>query len=287
MSVDYYSTKVEFQGRGAGHNHGVLWVNLDKMEYYFEKEKDKWVDFDSILKEFEPKKKNSSGMKETVKRILQEIVEYNSSIEDDKKLPILEDDINELFTDLLGKKNCQYEISHQEILGKFPLFGISSAFRKCQTLEKLQDHEEKAVKRFANKFTICTLNKAKLEAMTEDPILKQKTAELLDIIEAANIHKHTQTCRKYETICRFGFGKFPIWETLIAKPASTVPKETMERYSKILKDVREVLDNDSIISNILEQYPDRKNETLENYEKNRRDRIIMSACLTKLCLLNC
>ena len=27
MSVQYYSTKVEFQGRGAGHNHGVLWVD--------------------------------------------------------------------------------------------------------------------------------------------------------------------------------------------------------------------------------------------------------------------
>ena len=33
MSVDYYSMKVEFQGRGAAHNHGVLWVNLKKLEY--------------------------------------------------------------------------------------------------------------------------------------------------------------------------------------------------------------------------------------------------------------
>ena len=38
MAVEFYSTKVEFQGRGAGHNHGVLWVNLDKLEYSFQNE---------------------------------------------------------------------------------------------------------------------------------------------------------------------------------------------------------------------------------------------------------
>ena len=32
LSVKYYSTKLEFQGRGAAHNHGVLWVDLKKME---------------------------------------------------------------------------------------------------------------------------------------------------------------------------------------------------------------------------------------------------------------
>ena len=32
MNVDYYSYKVEFQDRGAGHAHGTLWLNLDKIE---------------------------------------------------------------------------------------------------------------------------------------------------------------------------------------------------------------------------------------------------------------
>ena len=32
MNVDKYSYKVEFQDRGAGHVHGVLWVNLNAIE---------------------------------------------------------------------------------------------------------------------------------------------------------------------------------------------------------------------------------------------------------------
>ena len=37
MSVEHYSAKLEFQGRGAAHNHGVLWINLDKMEFMMKK----------------------------------------------------------------------------------------------------------------------------------------------------------------------------------------------------------------------------------------------------------
>ena len=32
MNVQYYTYKVEFQERGAGHIHGTLWLNLDKLE---------------------------------------------------------------------------------------------------------------------------------------------------------------------------------------------------------------------------------------------------------------
>ena len=40
MSVEHYSAKLEFQGRGAAHDHGTLWVNMDKMEFMMEKEKE-------------------------------------------------------------------------------------------------------------------------------------------------------------------------------------------------------------------------------------------------------
>ena len=33
MCVKYWTTKVEFQGRGAGHNHGVIWVDMKQMEF--------------------------------------------------------------------------------------------------------------------------------------------------------------------------------------------------------------------------------------------------------------
>ena len=32
MLVEYYTYKVEFQDRGAGHVHGTLWLKLERME---------------------------------------------------------------------------------------------------------------------------------------------------------------------------------------------------------------------------------------------------------------
>ena len=53
MAVKYYSTKVEFQGRGAAHNHGVLWVDLDKMEMYVENDDKIWCNIDDVLEKEE------------------------------------------------------------------------------------------------------------------------------------------------------------------------------------------------------------------------------------------
>ena len=32
MMVEYFTYKVEFQDRGAGHAHGTLWLSLDNIE---------------------------------------------------------------------------------------------------------------------------------------------------------------------------------------------------------------------------------------------------------------
>ena len=32
LSVKHYSMKLEFQGQGAGHNHGVLWLDIGRIE---------------------------------------------------------------------------------------------------------------------------------------------------------------------------------------------------------------------------------------------------------------
>ena len=40
MCIGNWSAKLEFQGRGAPHNHGVLWADLKKMQYMFESHED-------------------------------------------------------------------------------------------------------------------------------------------------------------------------------------------------------------------------------------------------------
>ena len=64
----------------------------------------------------------------------------------------------------------------EDLFSRFPLFGLSSAFRKFQTKEELLDHEEQAIINFANKFTTCTLNESVIEARTEDTKLKKKSS---------------------------------------------------------------------------------------------------------------
>ena len=272
MAVDYYSTKVEFQGRGAGHNHGTLWVNLKKMEYYIIDDNEKWCDFDDILDSLIEQSKYSIKLKDEIKILIQEIIQGKKEIDGKNKLKIKEYAWN-LLRKLLKIKDEQADISPEAIFSKFPLVGISAAFIKFQTQEELLKHEEEAIINFANKFTTCTLNKATIESMTEDPDLKHRGAEVLEIVMSVNIHNHTRTCKKYLTFCRFGFGKFPVWKTLVAKPSKLLTAERKEQFRKLLKDVRNILDDEDIIKKILSKYPEKKSENRKDYLKHREERI--------------
>ena len=268
MAVEYYSTKVEFQGRGAGHNHGTLWVNLKKMEYYIIDENGKWCDFDDLLDGLLEASKYSSELKNELKVLIQEIVQAKIHVENENVSEIRESAL------LLLRNLLKIEdVCPEAILSKFPLFGISTAFLKFQTNEKLLEHEENAIINFANKFTTCTLNQATIESMTDDPNLKKRGAEVLDIVMSVNIHNHTRTCKKYLTFCRFGFAKFPIWKTLVAKPTKLLTAEKKEQFTKILKDVRAVLDDEKIIEKVLSEYPNKKSEDREEYQRKREERI--------------
>ena len=153
---------------------------------------------------------------------------------------------------------------------------ISSAFKKFQTHETLLPYEETAIINFANKYTTCTLNPASIAAMTDDPTLKEKSSEVAYICKCVNIHRHTKTCRKYETICRFNFAKFPIWKTLISKPLNlplSEKEEKMGAYKKLLKNVKAILEETELIESILSEYPDRDKESREDYVTNRDIRI--------------
>ena len=70
MAIEHYSTKVEFQGRGAGHNHGVLWSNVKKMQFYYKDEK-------GLLKDIEEFVLNETHKVESVdpEKIVQDIKE--------------------------------------------------------------------------------------------------------------------------------------------------------------------------------------------------------------------
>ena len=139
------------------------------------------------------------------------------------------------------------------------------------------EHEEQAVIAFVNKFTTCTLNEAVIASKTDDETLKKRARDIVQIVEAVNKHRDTKSCRKYNTKCRFGFPRFPIWKTLISRPMETSGEEgdkLKQKYKKVLKDVKELLDEKGITESILEQTPKDLDTTLESYQKNRKKRVL-------------
>ena len=65
ICTQYWSTKVEFQGRGAGHNHGTMDIN--KIELTHVDQNERWVGLANLV-ELSGKK----GVAQSLKKVLEE-----------------------------------------------------------------------------------------------------------------------------------------------------------------------------------------------------------------------
>ena len=98
--------------------------------------------------------------------------------------------------------------------------------------------------------------------MEDDKFDKEKVTSLIDewiscsldtgdetlneLVKEVNVHKHTKSCKKYGTNCRFNFPRLPSDETLIASPPSEdlseeERKEQLRKSKKILEKVKNFL----------------------------------------------
>ena len=282
MCVKYWTTKVEFQGRGAGHNHGTIWVDMKKMEFTFIDKEGKWENLESLIQ----KSVNKSVIEEQLSYVLEKYYVKKEIIrEDDSKL------LHKIYQEIFQTKHEELDIEEhsdqfvEDFLNMFQLFGLSSAFKKFQTKEDLLEHEEQAVIVFADKFTTCTLNEAVIASKTNDDALKKSAKEVVEIVKKCYIHSHTKSCRKYHTECRYGIPKFPIWKTIVSKPLKVSGGEgeqLKQKYSKVLKDVKEVLKDSVVVNSIIEEYPTDQDTTLELYKANRMKRILKVLALAGL-----
>ena len=276
MCVQYFTTKVEFQGRGAAHNHGTFWVDMNKLEFCFLDDKGQWADFNNFFNPCDPQE---MLMKNRIKSILSKFYKEESSLDSEEH-------------NLLNEFYCHFvqvnveEVDgegvdlkfREDLMSRFPLFGLSSAFKKFQTNEDLKDYEEKAAINFANKFTTCTLNVASIRKMTDDETLKSSAEEVIKIVEEVHGHHHTTSCHKYSPTCRWGFPHFPIWKTILAKPMRATGEEAEKMkssYKKILKDVKEKMVNEDVVDSIMKEYPKKLDITREKFVVNREKRIKM------------
>ena len=212
MCAQYWSTKVEFQGRGAGHNHGTIWVDIDKLEFTHVDKDGRWVDLESLIR----LSGGNMDVKQNLRKVLEAYYVHGKVTKEDEAEKCYK--IYRKYFEIDNDQLVTEEMFVEEFLSRFLLYGISSAFKKFQRKGDLLDHEERAIINFADKFTTCTLNEAVIASKTEDGELKKRSAEVVDIVKRCYIHSHTKTCKKYSFECRFRFAKFPMWRTILTRP---------------------------------------------------------------------
>jgi hypothetical protein len=263
MCITNWSAKLEFQGRGAPHNHGVLWADLKNMQYMFESYDDKIKPGDTFkynLKSFEAlfNENENEIMRDKILAVLKSFYVDKTTLSAEHI-----EAVREFSKSKLKDGKCDVEA----ILRKFKFFGICEAFKKFETKEDLLEHEERAVINFANKFTTVSLNAATVGQI------------VANIARVVSRHKHTRACKKYGTDCRFGFCKLPCWKTLIAKPFKLTGDEGNDKknkYKALLKKVKHLLNDEEVIAKIIDSPKyDREKEALDKalYETNRELRI--------------
>ena len=244
LSVKHFASKLEFQARGAGHNHGVLWLDIDKLEQKLD------------IRYFKPEHNTINEhplMDSKDSKHLDDFLE-EMGLKLDK--PKVKKRVHKAFRYLvrlekISQKKLLNEIhkKHLEQLHQiFPLYGLKSVLTKLQKNEYVTDDELDIVVLFVDYFATVSLHPAIVGSI------------VAAIAEKVNQHCHTHTCKKYKTICRFKMPKLPSYETLIARPpdknlSEKEKNELEEKNAEIFKKVREVLDDKESMKTILEKYP--------------------------------
>jgi hypothetical protein len=272
LSVKHFATKLEFQARGAGHNHGVLWLDIERIEqkvdirqldirfnlendHHLKDAADVGESLDTFFANINfnqeevggaeggtNKKKKTKAQKHISLKMLEEYLQAEKLNED--QLKIL-----------------------KELKSLYPLYGLKSALRKIHKgKEEVSERDFSIVAAFVDTFSTVSLHPA---------IVGPSVAA---IAKEVNQHHHTLTCRKHKTVCRFKMPKLPSIDTIIARP----PPKTMEdkdkksieaKHGAVTKKVREVLNNKEEMKKILDMYPKDNEKTVDEAREGRQRRI--------------
>ena len=258
LSVEHFASKLEFQARGAGHNHGVLWLDIGKIEQK--------ADVRCITKNVSENDYSNDYLKDPNE--VQELNEFlkAADLKPDKRpgykrkhkaVRYLERLIKIKEHTILSQK---HQDDFEKLTSYFPLYGLSFILKKMQKNEEITDEEAEKLCLFVDTFSTVSLHPAIV-----GPIVAA-------IAEKVNQHSHTKTCRKYQTTCRFNMPKLPSYETIIARPPGKAfsdqeIKSLETKHSSVIKKVKEVINNKELMKTILEEQT-KESETTMNEAVN-------------------
>ena len=261
LSVKHFSSKLEFQGRGAGHHHSTLWLDIIKIEQK--------VDICQLNKMRHAKFSAVCNCNKYLESHLRDQSEYKQSLDGFLKMRGIDPgNFKKLngkhrtfrYLEKLASKQKKSELNQREdnllndLKHIYPFYGLTSALNKMHNGDEITEEDIDIVIAFVD--TFCTVS---LHPAIVGPIIAS-------IAYSVNQHWHTKTCRKYQTKCQFKFPKLPSYKTVIARPpgknVTEEAKKMLEaQHEKVLKRVRDVLEDKEIVDSILEQYPKESEKT--------------------------
>ena len=202
LSVKYYSYKVEFQARGAAHIHGILWLNMFRLEKL-------------ILK---------NGQ--------------------------------------LSHPSSDHVNQDQSTL---PLKGIAETFHKLRNCGKLSKDNISVLTRFVDSFTTVS---------THGPTVGE---DVVKIVTEVNTHRHSRTCIKHGTDCRFKYPRPPAPYTIIAEPLENVEpaeaKKIFKKHKEVITAVIDAMECSTIVEELMKKYDKGSEQAGEENKKGRVKRI--------------
>ena len=239
MCVSKFTYKTEFQNRGAGHIHGTLWVNMSKIENFCQLKSGELIAERELSKPY-----------------------------------------------IQGKIQNSHD-SADEVRKRKPFKGLKEAFRLIRKGEDLDYEQGNVITRFVDAVTTVSLCPAEVGE------------EVARIAKEVNEHRHTITCKKHVPLpCRFRYPRYPSERTILSGPPTKAQIDQIEaecpmemsddedcnnkikvpaveklkqRSEKVLKKVRNILEDDATVKEILGMWS--KGSTVEEYQENRRLRI--------------
>ena len=195
LSVKHYTLKLEFAGRGAGHNHGILWLDITKIE--------KKVDLESLMNILS--KTDCSHQKtplkstEDCKEILNDYLisrQLGCDTNHDQNMDHRAFRYLRKLAERSLEKNLdsQQQSNLEELRNIFPLYGLNDALKSLSNTDEFPSDENLSIiTKFVDTFSTVSTHPAIVGT------------EVSEIAKEVNQHKHTKTCRKYLTTCRFNF----------------------------------------------------------------------------------
>ena len=228
MSIGFYNYRIEFQDRGAGHVHGVLWVDFDAFE-----------NNESNIEDFADKNEEEIGA--GVKKLRSAFKKFK----DDEVLSVEEYEKVTKFVDTFISCSTDPEIVQTKLyrvkLKKKHIPRRENISKEIQRDRKTFDEAEKSDNESLDSSDSensdsdekCRIAK---EKKTLESKKKNISEHIAKTVSEVQVHHHTKSCRKYGTNCRFNFPKFPTKETILAIP--------VDKLSKYIEDDKWVLADD-------------------------------------------